>query len=79
MSGLNLAAGGYAGGGAYAGAAGSMPTAANQPTGTTISRQAFGIRSGVESCGPRTAGLGSAAIGVASAAVLLWLWWTLPR
>lgn len=79
MAGLNLGGGGYATGAVYAGGGGGLPTAANIPTGTTIGRQAFGIRSGIESCGPRTAGLGSAAIGVASAAVLLWLWWTLPR
>lgn len=76
MAGLNLGASARASG--YLGPAG-LPVAANMPTGTTINQQAFGIRNGSEGCGPRTAGMGTTGIALGAAAVLVWLWWTLPR
>lgn len=79
MSGLQLAAGGFGRASAFTGARGTMPTAANQPTGTTINQAAFGIRNGTDGCGPATAGFGTAAAGVGAALVLAWLWWSLPR
>lgn len=78
MPGMQLSMGAYSRGGIGYGP-GAMPMAANQPTGTTVAQQAFGIRSGYSNCGPRTAGLGSAGIGVAAALALVWLWWSLPR
>lgn len=74
MAGLGLNVGGY--GAAMANA--SIPTAANMPTGTTINQAAFGIGTS-QTSGPRTAGLGTVALGVAGAVILTWLWWTLPR
>lgn len=72
MAGLSLNVGGY--GGASAG----MPVAANQPTGTTISQAAFGIRSGLDN-GPDLAARGALIAGALGAGLLAWLWWTLPR
>jgi hypothetical protein len=57
----------------------AVPTAANQPTGTTISRAAFGINSGADGPGHCMAGTGTTAVAVGCALVLTWLWWTLPR
>lgn len=56
----------------------AVPSAANQPTGTTISQQAFGIKTASDA-GPRTAGLGTAGAGLVCAVLLAALWWTLPR
>jgi hypothetical protein len=75
MSGLSLGVGGYG----SAGAAASVPTAANQPTGTTINQAAFGIGTSQTGTGPRTAGYGTLGLGVGCAVILTWLWWTLPR
>lgn len=68
MSGLTLGMGSYGGA--------SLPTAANNPS-STISQQAFGITSG--SGGPSTAAAGAVGSGAIAAALLAWLWWTLPR
>jgi hypothetical protein len=73
MAGLQLM--GSAG---FSGSGGGLPVAANNPTGTTISQQAFGVSSGLGT-GPRTAGYGTLIAGAAGAALLAWLWWTLPR
>lgn len=75
MAGLGLNVGGYGSG--FAGA--SLPVASNMPTGTTVNQAAFGISSTGGPTGPRTAGLGTVALGVAGAVVLTWLWYTLPR
>jgi hypothetical protein len=73
MAGLSLGVGGYGSAGAY------VPTAAN-PASSTIGQQAFGIgTSQTDNSGPRTAGYGTVALGVAGAVVLAWLWYTLPR
>jgi hypothetical protein len=73
--GLSLGVGGYGVG--YASAA--TPVAANQPDGTTINQKAFGIGTSQTAAGPKTAGFGTVGLGLAGAAVLVWLWWTLPR
>jgi len=74
MAGLSLGMGSSG----YGGATGSLPSAANQPTGTTISQSAFGISTGLSS-GPETAANGALVTGAIAAGVLAWLWWTLPR
>lgn len=80
MGGLQLAAGGFGRASAFTGmAGGAMPTAANQPTGTTINQAAFGIRNGTDGTGPATAGFGTAAAAAGATLLLAWLWWTLPR
>jgi hypothetical protein len=76
VAGMSLGVGGYGGAG-YVPAA--SPVAANQPTGTTINQQAFGIGTSQTGAGPATAGFGCVSLGLAGAAVLTWLWWTLPR
>ena len=55
--------------------------AANPPSqaGTTITSQAFGVGSGADVSQPGTAAKGSIAVGVGAMALLVWLWWTLPR
>ena len=73
MAGLNLNVGGYG----YAGAA--VPTASNLPEGQTINQAAFGIGTSQTAEGPRTAGFGTVGLGLAGAALLAWLWYTLPR
>jgi hypothetical protein len=71
MAGLSLNVGGYG--------AAAVPTAANQPTGTTINQAAFGIGTSQTDAGPATAGFGTLGLGLAGAALLWWLWYTLPR
>jgi hypothetical protein len=75
MAGLSLNVGGYGSG--YAAAA--VPTASNLPTGQTINQAAFGIGTSQSAAGPRTAGWGTVGLGIAGAALLTWLWYTLPR
>ena len=74
MSGLSLNVGGF--GGQTAGKAG-LPYAANNPA-STISQKAFGIQAGLsgQSKGPA---YGSVGLGLLGAAVLVWLWYSLPR
>jgi hypothetical protein len=73
MAGLSLGMGGPA--------AWAVPNAAQAPTGpSTIGQKAFGVYSNqTGNAGPRTAAYGTIALGVAGAAVLAWLWWSLPR
>lgn len=75
MAGLSLNVGGYGSG--YAGAA--VPTASNLPEGQTVNQAAFGIGTSQTAAGPRTAGFGTVGLALAGAAVLAWLWYTLPR
>lgn len=75
MSGMALGVGGFGSG--YASA--SSPVAANMPTGTTINQQAFGIGNSQTGPGSATAGFGTVWLGIAGAALLTWLWYTLPR
>jgi hypothetical protein len=75
VSGLGLRVGGF---GSVTGNGGAVPTAANQPGGTTAGQAAFGIFSS-QTAGDTTAGFGSLILGASAAALLAWLWWTLPR
>lgn len=72
MAGLSLSMGAFGGLGSA-----DVPAAANSPTGPSISQRAFGITSGQG--GPRTAAYGTILGAAAGAALLVWLWWTLPR
>lgn len=74
MSGLSLNVGGY--GGARGSAAAGLPYAANNPS-STISQKAFGIQAGAT--GSRVPAYGSVGVGLLGAAVLVWLWYSLPR
>lgn len=71
MAGLNLNVGGYGSAGAA-----KLPYAANAPS-STISQKAFGITTGPSLS--RVPAYGSVGLGVAGAAVLVWLWYSLPR
>lgn len=77
MSGLNLSVGAYGGGMSQ----GAVPYAAGvSPGAPTISQKAFGVFSQQSGAiGPRTAGMGAVALGIAGAAVLVFLWYSLPR
>ena len=55
-----------------------MPTAAGQPGSATVGQQAFGVFSS-QTAGDTTAGFGALILGASAAALLAWLWWTLPR
>jgi len=73
VPGLGLNVGGF-------GAVGTaVPAPATQPgSGTTVGQQAFGVYS-TQTSGPSTAGMGSLLLGASAAALLAWIWWTLPR
>jgi len=73
-----LDAQGFVFAGGYPGAA--VPDAAGVPEGPrTIGQRAFGVTLGGGAGGPGTAGLGSTAVGAASLALLLIIYWSLPR
>lgn len=73
MAGLALNVGGFGSAGSGGGA---LPMAANPPS-SNISQRAFGISTG--QAGSRVPAYGSVGLGLAGAAVLLWLWYSLPR
>lgn len=75
--GLSLSMGAYGSGQAGYGAA-ATPHAASNPGSATVMQQAFGIGTG-QTTGPATAGYGTMITGAAALAVLLWLWYSLPR
>ena len=77
MAGLALNVGGY--GSAGSGNLASLPMPAGQPGSPTITQRAFGITSAQSAAGPRTAGYGTVILGIAGAAVLAYLWYSLPR
>ena len=60
---------------------GAIPAAAGvSPGAPTIAQKAFGVFSQqAGNCGPRTAGYGTVALGLAGAAILVYLWYSLPR
>jgi hypothetical protein len=61
-------------------AASLPPSYAQEPTSQTISARAYGISSGGMPGGPgHVAAYGSAGVGVAATAFLVWLWYSLPR
>ena len=77
MPGLSLRAGAFGGQGGQ----GMLPVQAGvSPGAPTISQQAFGVYSQQsQGVGPKTAGFGTVALGLAGAAVLIYLWYSLPR
>ena len=75
MAGLGLRVGGF---GSVSGTGGTMPTAASHPGSATVGQQAFGVFSS-QTAGDTTAGFGAMILGASAAALLAWLWWTLPR
>jgi len=78
MAGLALNVGGY--GSAGAANLASVPAQAGvSPGAPSITQRAFGIGTSQTEGGPSTAGYGTTALGIAGAALLCWLWWTLPR
>lgn len=83
MAGLNLT--GSAKLGASYGLGGSGVSAALPPSyagsaaGATISSRAYGVGSDASNAGPRTAAWGATAAGVVGTALLVYLWWSLPR
>lgn len=82
MSGLNLSTGltGSVVGGLYGpngGATAAMPTRTAVPEGpTTVAAAAYGGAGGE---GGSNSGMRACFIGAASIAILLFMWWTLPR
>ena len=73
MAGLTLGVGGFGSGIAAA----KLPIAANAPS-STISQKAFGVTTGTAGLS-RVPAYGTLTVGVAAAAVLVWLWYSLPR
>jgi hypothetical protein len=76
MSGLSLMGTGNMSAGVYAA---SSPSVAGSPSAATISARAYGVGSNGPNCGPRTAAYGTVITGMAGVALLLYLWWSLPR
>lgn len=75
MPGLNL---GVSTG--YVPAATLPPSYSQEPGGGTISSRAYGIAGASSgSTGANTAAYGSVGVGVAATALLVWLWYSLPR
>ena len=74
MAGLSLNMGGNVG--ARSRASAGLPFAANAPS-STIAQKAYGIQQGAE--GSRVPAYGSVGLGLLGAAVLVWLWVSLPR
>ena len=77
MPGLSLRQGAFGG----VMSQGAIPVAATVgPGAPTISERAFGVFSQqAPGIGPRTAGLGTVALGLIGAGILVYLWWSLPR
>lgn len=76
MAGLNL----RAGVGASAGAGGlyPVPATASPQAPSTAAVAAWGPLAGTQG-GPRTAALGVTGSGLLAAAIMLYIWWSLPR
>jgi hypothetical protein len=74
---LNMGLQGQGTAASYGGAA--VPAAAQQSTGpSTIGQQAFGIVAGDQS-GPNTSLYAAIGGGTAALALLVFIWWSLPR
>jgi hypothetical protein len=73
MAGLSLRTAGSAG---FAPA--SVPVAANAPS-SNIAQRAYGVQANGLNGMSRVPAYGSVALGLAGAAVLVWLWYSLPR
>lgn len=80
MAGLNLRGGAGFGATASNGAGGLYPVPAGaSPSGpSTAAAAAYGPVTG-GATGPRTAAIGAGTAGLLAAALLLYLWWSLPR
>jgi|BogFormECP12_OM2_1039638.scaffolds.fasta_scaffold19141_5 hypothetical protein len=79
MPGLNLRGG--AGFGAAASSGGGLypiPAGASSTGPSTAAAAAYGPVTGAAT-GPRTAAVGAGCAGLLAAALLLYLWWSLPR
>jgi hypothetical protein len=74
MAGLSLNVGGYGAGRAQSSS--GVPMAANAPS-SNIAQRAYGIQEG--QAGSRVPAYGSVGLGLLGAAVLIWLWVSLPR
>ena len=74
MAGLSLNVGGFGAGRAQSSA--GLPMAANAPS-STIAQKAYGIQQG--QAGSRVPAYGSVGLDLLGAAVLIWLWVSLPR
>jgi len=75
VAGLGLRVGGF---GSVAGTGAAVPAAASQPGSATVGQSAFGVFSS-QTAGDTTAGFGALILGASAAALLAWIWWTLPR
>ena len=73
MGGLSLNVGGWGSGGLGT----AVPVAASQPGSPTVTQAAFGIGDGA--AGDTWAAQGSVVAAVAAAALLVFLWHSLPR
>ena len=60
-------------------AASLPPSYARESAGSTISARAYGIAGASTSAGRPVAATGSVGIGLAATALLVWLWYSLPR
>jgi hypothetical protein len=76
MAGLGLNVGGY---GAVQTATAAVPSAAQQPGAPNVMQRAFGVGSAQDAAGSPWAGRGALVAGAAAAAVLVFLWHSLPR
>lgn len=75
MAGLSLGASlGYAGP-----AAALPPSYAQERSGATISSRAYGIAGASTGSGPSVAAYGSVGTGLVATALLVYLWYSLPR
>ncbi len=60
-------------------AAALPPSYAQERSGATISSRAYGIAGESAGGGPKTAAYGSVGVGIFATALLVWVWYTLPR
>lgn len=60
-------------------AAALPPSYAQEPGGGSISTRAYGIAGASAGSAPSTAAYGSVGVGIAATALLVWLWYSLPR
>lgn len=60
-------------------AAALPPSYSQEPAGSTISARAYGIAEASAGGGRPVAGTGSVGVGLAATALLVWLWYSLPR
>lgn len=60
-------------------AASLPPSYSQEPAGRTISARAYGIAEASGYGSRKTAGVGSVGVGLGATALLVWLWYSLPR